>query len=247
MLKIAIPSYKRSDTIGKKTLKVLRDEGFLASDINIFVANEQEAEDYKRNVPKNLYNDLIVGVMTLQAQRKFINTFYSNDINVLQIDDDIRGFKKLRTCYLPDIFSNAFDYCKKNNIPLFGIYPCDNERFMKNQTVEGLFNICGICFGLIDRSIEPILDVKEDWSRSLECYKKYNKLLRLDFIAPKTTYWGGKGGMNIYRTYEMEKDAANKLLEVFPEYVQCVFFKKNGQPDIKLKRFPRIADQELFF
>jgi hypothetical protein len=244
-MRVAIPSYKRSETIGKKTLKTLKDEGFLASDIDIFVANQEEAEDYLRAVDKTLYNEIIIGVPTLMGQRKFINAFYPKGMFIIQMDDDIRAFKKIKECHLPNIFRTAFDYCIKNNIPLWGIYPCDNGRFMKPHWTEGLFNCCGICFGLVDRSIEPLMDVKEDWSRSLQCYKQYNKLLRLDFIAPKTTYWSGKGGMNVYRTVEMEQAAADKLLELFPEYVQKVFIKRNGQPDIKLKRIQRTLYETL--
>jgi hypothetical protein len=238
-MRIAIPSYKRSGTIGKKTLRTLKEEGFLASDIDIFVANQQEFEDYNQSVDKSLYNDLIIGVPTLMSQRKFINTYYPKGIFIIQMDDDIRGFKKIKECNLSNIFRSAFDYCIKNKIPLWGIYPCDNGRFMKPHWTEGLFNCCGICFGLIDRTIEPLMDVKEDWSRSLQCYRQYKKLLRLDFIAPRTTYWSGKGGMNVYRTVEMEQAAADKLLELFPEFVEKVFVKRNGQPDIKLKRIQR--------
>ena len=244
-MRVAIPSYKRSETIGKKTLKTLKDEGFLASDIDVFVANQEEFEEYKRTVDKSLYNEIIVGVPTLMGQRIFINTYYPAGMFIIQMDDDIRGFKKIKECHLPNIFRTAFDYCIENSIPLWGIYPCDNGRFMKPHWTEGLFNCCGICFGLIDRTINPLMDVKEDWSRSLQCYKKYNKLLRLDFVAPKTTYWSGKGGMNVYRTVEMEQAAADKLLELFSEYIQKVFVKRNGQPDVKLKKIQRSLYETL--
>ena len=241
---IAIPSYKRATTIGKKTLKVLREEGFLASDINIFVANQEEAEEYKRAVDATLYNDIIVGVLTIQAQRKFIQNYYPRGSYVLQMDDDIRGFKKLRECHLPTLFLEAFDYCKENVIPMWGIYPCDNSRFMKDRWNEGLFLVCGICYGSIINHIEPLVDIKDDWSLSLAAFKEYGKLLRLDFIAPKTTYWGGTGGLNEYRTIEKEKAAADKLLQLFPEYIDRVYTKANGHPDIKLKRLPRVFHRD---
>ena len=40
--KIAIPSYKRSETIKNKTLKLLNDYGIDKKRITIFVANKEE-------------------------------------------------------------------------------------------------------------------------------------------------------------------------------------------------------------
>ena len=245
MLKIAIPSYKRATTLGKKTLKVLREEGFLASDINIFVANQEEADEYKGAVDASLYNDIVIGVPTLVAQIKFINNYYPDGTYLVKMDDDIRGFKRLRECHLPTLFQEAFDYCKKNNIPMWGISPCDNSRFMKDCWTKGLFNVCGVCYGSLARHIQSDIDFKDDWYRSLAGFKEYGTLLKIDFLAPKTTYWGGKGGCNVYRTFEKEKEVADKLLELFPEYISKIFIKPNGHPDLKLKRFPRVNYYEL--
>jgi len=245
MLKIAIPSYKRSATIGKKTLQTLRTEGFIASDINIFVANQEEADIYKRDVDTSLYNDIVVGVETLVAQRKFINNFYPDNTYLVCMDDDIRAFKKKRDCHLPTLFLKAFFYCEQNVIPMWGIYPTDNDRFMKDCWSEGLFNICGICYGSLARHIQSDIEFKDDWYRSLAGFKEYGKLLRIDFLAPKTTYWAGKGGYNVYRTFDKEKEVAEKLLELFPEFIDRVYTKHNGHPDIKLKRLPRVCQMDI--
>jgi hypothetical protein len=240
---IAIPSYKRADSIGKKTLKVLREEGFLASDITIFVANEEEAAEYERVVDKSLYFNIVVGVLTMKLQRAFILKYYPVGAGVLQIDDDIRGFKKTKECHLPTVFQEAFDYCKKETIPMWGIFPTDNGLYMKSAGdgwTQGLFLVIGVCFGSIINHIEPAVDIKEDWALSLAAYKEYGKLLRLDFIAPKTTCWEGKGGMNEYRTLDKEIEVSNKLLELFPEFIHKVYTKSNGHPDIKLKKTLRL-------
>ena len=59
---IAIPSYKRADTLNKKTLNLLK-----SSDINIkekvyiFVADETEYKIYKEILNENDFNSLIIG------------------------------------------------------------------------------------------------------------------------------------------------------------------------------------------
>ena len=65
---IAIPSYKRSESIGLNTLKVLNEKKVPASKIFIFVANENEEMDYLDNVDKNLYNKIIIGKLGLKIK-----------------------------------------------------------------------------------------------------------------------------------------------------------------------------------
>lgn len=236
---IAIPSYGRAKTISNKTLRVLKQEGFLASSINIFVANKEEEAIYKATVDRTLYNEIIVGVPGIQRQRKFISDWYPPGSLVVQMDDDIRGFKKLHNVHLPTIFLKAFTYCYENKIPLWGIYPVANDLFMKESIRLGLFLVCGICFGSIAGSLPEIgLDIKGDWYLSLALYEEFGTLMRIDYIAPETTYWGGEGGLNTYRTFEKEEEASQILLSLFPDYIDTVYIKNNGHPDIKLNKFP---------
>ena len=237
---IAIPSYRRAKTIGNKTLRVLKQEGFLASSINIFVADKQEEAIYKAAVDRTLYNEIIVGVPKIHRQRKFISDYYPPGSLVLQMDDDIRGFKKLQEEHLPTLFLKAFTYCKENKIPLWGIYPVANDLFMKDSVRLGLFLVCGICFGSFAGTLDPLIEIKGDWYVSLKLYEEFGSLMRIDSIAPLTTYWGGEGGLNSYRTLELEEEVSQILLSLFPDYIETVYIKKNGHPDIKLKKFPSV-------
>jgi hypothetical protein len=236
---IAIPSYRRAKTIGSKTLRVLKQEGFLASSIDIFVADTQEEAIYRATVDRTLYNEIIVGVPKIYKQRKFISDYYPPGSYVVQLDDDIRGFKKLREVHLPTLFLQAFDYCKEHTIPLWGIYPVANDLFMKDSVRLGLFLVCGICFGSVAGTLPEIgIDFKDDWYLSLTLYQEFGTLMRIEYIAPHTTYWGSEGGLNTYRTLELEEEVSQILLSLFPEYIDTAYIKKNGHPDIKLKKFP---------
>ena len=244
MIQIAIPSYQRATTIGKKTLKTLRDEGFLPGSITIFVASREEKEEYLARVDRSLYNEIVVGVFEIYKQRKFISDYYPAGTYLLQVDDDIRGFKKLNEVHLPTLFLQAFDYCKKESIPLWGIYPVANTLFMKDRNRIGLFLICGICFGSFAGTLNPLVDIKDDWYLSLKFYQESKKLLRIESIAPKTTYWSGSGGLATYRTIEKEISVSSRLFELFPDLIEHIYTKKNGHPDIKLKKF---ASEQIVF
>ena len=94
---IAIPSYKRSTLIQSKTLKTLHRHGIQASKINIFVANDDEYKIYKTAIPKQLYNNLIIGEIGLKNQRNFISNYYPVGTHIVELDDDIDDIIQLHT------------------------------------------------------------------------------------------------------------------------------------------------------
>jgi len=94
---IAIPSYKRSTLIQSKTLKTLHRHGIQARKINIFVANDDEYKIYKAAIPKQLYNNLIIGEIGLKNQRNFISNYYPVGTHIVELDDDIDDIIQLHT------------------------------------------------------------------------------------------------------------------------------------------------------
>jgi hypothetical protein len=70
---VAIPTYNRSDVIGKKTLMTLKEGGVHKSSIYLFVANKTEQKIYEQTVPKELYGKIVVGKLGIANQRKFIS------------------------------------------------------------------------------------------------------------------------------------------------------------------------------
>ena len=73
---VAIPSYKRQEILVTKSLKTLIDGGVSPSQIYIFVANNEEKDNYEKHVPKNMYKTLVVGKKGIINQRKFILKYF---------------------------------------------------------------------------------------------------------------------------------------------------------------------------
>ena len=69
---IAIPSYKRPETIKTKTLSLLNAHNIPKDKITIFVANEDEYNEYQESL-NNEYK-IVVGVPTIGEQRNFIES-----------------------------------------------------------------------------------------------------------------------------------------------------------------------------
>ena len=93
-MKIAIPSYKRYETIQKKTLRVLQEYNFDPSMIEIFVNDQEpgEYDRYKEALSKNEFAKhipIIAGVPTIGEQRNFIERYYPEGIKLMMLDDDI--------------------------------------------------------------------------------------------------------------------------------------------------------------
>jgi cellulose synthase/poly-beta-1,6-N-acetylglucosamine synthase-like glycosyltransferase len=59
---IAIPSYKRVETLKEKTLATLAKYKISASKIYIFVANKEEEAAYKAGLEPDTYAKIVVGV-----------------------------------------------------------------------------------------------------------------------------------------------------------------------------------------
>lgn len=94
---IAIPSYKRPDIIQTKTLKLLQQHGINHNIIKIFVADQQEYDDYKIQIPETLYGELIIGELGLKNQRNFISNYYPIGSHIVQMDDDVEKIVELQT------------------------------------------------------------------------------------------------------------------------------------------------------
>ena len=86
---IVIPSYNRPYIIQSKTLALLNRHNINPKKITIFVANQEQYDLYKANIPVMLYNNLVVGVLGLKNQRNFIMDYYSEGTHIVQMDDDL--------------------------------------------------------------------------------------------------------------------------------------------------------------
>jgi hypothetical protein len=249
---VAIPSYKRAETVRDKTLSVLKKYRIPASKIYVFVADDSEKEIYEKTLEKGTYNQLIVGVPGLAEQRNFISDYFPVGKKIVEADDDIKGFleydkdakrseRPLRS--LINIIRRGFSECDKVGATLWGIYPVANGFFMKDTVSTDLKNIIGSFWGWInpgtkgEKGIKLTMSEKEDYLRAILCWERDGVLVRLNFVSPKTSYYTEPGGMQTDpKRREKHEKAIEYLLEKYPEYVARLPGRKSGYPEIILKR-----------
>ena len=242
---VAIPTYNRYDVLADKTLNTLIEGNVNKNKIFLFVANKEQYKLYEDAIPKNMYNQIIIGKKGITNQRKFIAKYFPEGQYVISMDDDVeefeilKGEKLVKLQDINDFFIQAYNLLKKNNLFIWGIYPVRNAFFMYKNITTDLRFIIGVTFGFIVRHnklLQPSVkaETKEDYEQTILYFKMDGGVLRFNNITTKTKF-NAPGGLGTDR-YERNKTAAEYLEKTYPDIV-TIFNRKNGTYEVKLNRF----------
>ena len=218
-MRIVIPSYKRHTEINNKSIRVIIEAGYLYSDIDVFVANEEEYQKYKSVLHPEI--TIIIGKKGLKEIREFIFNYYKEGQKLLCLDDDIEMIKmkhpddSIKSCFdnsflnLKNEIKKGFDECEISGKHLWGLYPVDNHYFMKNKISYDYKFIIGNFFGVILHKEANLLSVGQidDYERSIRHYLLDGGVVRLNYLCAKTKFLKNKGGAN---AEEFERDRRMK-------------------------------------
>ena len=256
---VAIPSYRRPETLRDKSLKVLQKYKIPPSKIYIFVADNDQKKIYEDTLPKNSYHKLIVGEPGIKNIRNFMPKYFPQGQYIFYMDDDIykvydtystnnsrdkTTFKHRELKSLKDLINQGFKLCEKSKITNWGVYPVDNPYFMKAKSNDirdyvttKLCYIIGFMTGVINDHKSEIrtIDDKEDYERSIKYYLKDGGLLRFNNITCYTKCYKEPGGMQVERTKKRIHDSAVYLTKVYPELCTLNTSKKSGFTEIRLR------------
>ena len=243
---IAIPSYKRTETIKKKTLKGLESYNIDPKKITIFVANDEEYKAYSNSLKDTPYNNLVIGVPTIGAQRNFIERWYPEGTNLMMFDDDIEEVqKKISEQKLGrvedlenEIILKGFEECQKVGAKTFGIYAAANAYFMKERIYTKLCYIIASMFGVIVQHNDDLIRVTnhgEDYEYSIRQYILNGSVVRFDNYTVKSKYYGEEGGLQTIRTKEYVHDSIKKIAEMYPNLCTMYIRETTGMAELRLK------------
>ena len=245
---VAIPSYKRAETLRDKTLQVLKEHKIPAERIHVFVATPEEKERYAATLEAGTYGKLIVAIPGMAAVRNFITEHYPVGQQIVNMDDDIKGFleysETARRHEMPlrdldKFIREAFAVSAKTGFRLWGIYPVPNGFFMRaGEPTTDLKYIIGAFWGITNPGIDVLrvtIDDKEDYLRSLIMYVADGGVLRFRTVAPKTAYYKEAGGMQEERTMNRVTKSAEALHKAFPDLTKLNATKKSGYLELRLR------------
>ena len=162
-MKIAIPSYRRYDELGKKTLTFLSGmKGFCQDDITIFVADEIEYNLYIEHNPG--YN-IVIGEKGIVNIRNFISQYYDKDEYIVCLDDDIEGLVSLLDKDYSTLFIDAKREMDSLGLTLWGVNAVSNKFFMEGQDeISHNLKFCiGVMHGFINKKyVLPIESAQKE-------------------------------------------------------------------------------------
>ena len=237
--KICIPSYKRLDMIKEKTLKFLKNNNIEQKDINIFVSNQTDFDEYTEADIGNIV--LVPAIYNgIGSVRGYIVNFWaSSGDNIIMIDDDIEKIIDMHSgiVYLPDLINRMFDQLKEESLYFGGLPLCANPYFLKDKFTTHLKYISGaIQFIRIDKSRLPIFTPYrhfEDYTYCIEYYKRDGGILQNLAAAPITKNYHPDGGIcTQYGSLELRlKDAervADEIIDRFGNKIVSKYYKKKS-------------------
>ena len=241
--KIAIPSYKRPETIKNKTLKLLNSYNIEKNKITIFVANEKEEKIYTESLGTEY--KIVVGVPTIGKQRNFIEKYYKEGTKLMMFDDDIDAVMRKKITKLvevddlgKEVIYKGFECCEKTKAKTFGIYAAGNPYFMKHRIYTKLCYIIATMFGVVvehDPFLKRVTNHGEDYEYSIRQYIKNKMLIRLDYITVKSNYYKEAGGLQTIRTPEYVYNSIYQIQSMFPQYCKMYIRQSTGNAELRLK------------
>jgi len=242
--RIAIPTFKRSDTIAKKTIAYLQRTDVDLDLVDVFISDQNEYEEYKKKIDVNI----IKGKIGCGGNRNFITRYYKENQKILFMDDDIktlsRFVNKKKLAEINDLNSmikENFKISLSRNNNLWGVYPVHNPFFMKTNISFGLKYIIGCFYGVVNNHKQHAfvdLEDKEDFERTLKYFLNDNGVTRFNYIAPSTVYYKEAGGMQETRTKERVKTSALILAKKYPKLCK-VFISKKGYYELKFNNLKK--------
>ena len=217
--RVAIPSYKRVETLKTHTLKLLDESGYPSELIDIFVASEEEAFLYHEGIPSRLYCNIIIGEKGLLQQRNFITDYYDEDQILLQMDDDVKGIKTVPHMGFIDLVLKGVKVVD-TTCGLWGVLPNDDARRMEERTTIHLTHIIG-CFFINKnhKDVRITTTEKEDFERSILYFQLYGCVARYKGAGVVTKYEGNPGGLQEDGRRERMLDAVKYMAKKYPKHV----------------------------
>ena len=267
---VAIPSYRRPETLRDKTMRILKEHQIDPKKIHIFVSDDEQKEIYENTIPRSDYFKIIVGVPGIKNIRNFMPKYFPEGQHIYYMDDDIYKLydtinesgdisdkslnRQIPLRSLKDLINQGFRLCKERGYTNWGVYPANNPYFMKPRTNNeddyvgtNLCYVMGGMTGVVNCRKAEIrtIDDKEDYERSIKYYLKDNGLIRFNNVTVYTKCYKEPGGMQVERTKKRIHDSAVYLTKKYPNLCTLNTSKKSGFTEVRLRDRRKLLSKKI--
>ena len=241
MTSFVIPSYQRPIIFKEQTYAFLKKHKIDDKDIHLFLRQDDPyLNDYlDRATDINVH---ITDVKGIGKTHNFITETFDEDSFIVEIDDDLIDlFDNSRTPVKEflHIVEDMKTKMKEDNINYGGTYQVVNPMFMSGcpQYTKDLRYMLGcVRFRFVKKDIVLETNYAEDFENCLKHFIRDGKILKNNWIAPKTKNYQDGGCKNDGRDNETEKSDKVFLSSSYPQYCR-IFQRKNKVWDLRLREY----------
>lgn len=245
---VIVPSLHRADLLTRRTVQLLVRCAVPPSMVQVWLSDEADWAEYDGALHRAGYPaQLHVGAPGLAANRLAAMRANPPGARLLWLDDDLSDLMTLgpdgRTLVptngLLGAATRGFRLCAEVRARLWGISPVANAFYMKREARAGLLFAVGYLYGAVNDqgSITATqLCEKEDYERTLRCWRADGAVVRLaDMAAICPVYRGGGGMVENPHRMAAQRNAVRYLAAGWPAYVHENPRRRSGYPEITLR------------
>ena len=225
-MRVVIPSYKRPE-------KVLTRYVFPYATI---VVSESEEDEYRKNYidPIEVLPDKVQG--NISRVRNWILDNIEDD-DIVMVDDDLVGFGYFEKgeehivsdpLMLEEFMRNGFEISEDLGVHLWGVNLQSDPKFYREYTPISFLSPVLACFTAHRKPelrYDESLSLNEDYDFFLRNISRYHKCLRFNKWHYKVIHFTNEGGVNSYRTMDLEKRQSEIMIKRWGNIVRYNFNK----------------------
>ncbi len=237
-MKFVIPSYKRPYIFRDYTLKFLSKHGIRLDDVYVIVRDDDPLQDYYLKS----CHVIKTNVKGIGMTHNFITEYFDEGDFIVEIDDDLQELLNNERKPIKDFKSVVESMLSKmvdEEISYGGTYQVVNPKFMSGNpqyTTDLRYMLGCLRFRRIRKDIVLETNYSEDFENCIKHFLRDGKILKNNWIAPKTKNYQSGGCKNDGRDNETEKSDKAFLSTKYPKYCR-IFQRKSGIYDLRLRQY----------
>jgi transposase-like protein len=241
MTSFVIPSFQRPEICRDQTLKFLERHGVANSDIYLVLrVDDPYLNDYMDRASG--MNILITDIKGIGNTHNYITQFFNENQFIVEIDDDLQDLideKRVPITNFKEIIEEMKQKMSDEKISYGGSYQVCNPKFMsanEHYTTDLRYMLGAIRMRFIRKHIILETQFAEDFENCLQHFVADGKILKNNWIAPKTKNYSPGGCDASGRNFDTEKADKEHLAKQYPHLCR-LFQRKNGRYDLRLKEY----------
>ena len=248
-MKFVIPSHQRSTILKEKTLNYLDMMDVERKDVYVFI--REDNKDYEGYNSIEGINLLPIDIKGIGATHNYITEHFEEGEFIVEIDDDLEDLVDNHRKSI-DSFIGLCEEMKSKmeevGCSYGGSYSVANPMFMskcERYTTDLRYCLGCIRWRFIRKDVKVETNYAEDMENCILHFMRDKKILKNNWIAPKTKNYASGGCNGDGRNFDSEKKDKEYLAEKYPLY--CRYFeRKNGHPDCRIREYKNSTCKETF-